>query len=85
MLSSLPEAAQDKSRTNSAQAACFICKSHVNLSIFMDLLDSCSAKMLEQDENETARGDERSFLDMFPHITKERSKIWRKRTLLLKK
>ena len=48
MLSLLFEAAQDKNRTNSAQTVCSICKSHVNLSIFMDLLDSCSAKNARQ-------------------------------------
>ena len=84
MLSLLLEAAQDKNRTNSTQTVCSICKSHVNLSIFMDLLDSCSVKMLDKDENETAKGDKRNsttdhgndemnrLLDMFPHITKKR-------------
>lgn len=47
----------------------------------MDILDSSSAKMLEQDENETTRGNEynsttnneaNSFWDMFWHIAKER-------------
>ena len=84
MLSLLLGAAQDKNRTNSAQTACSICKSYVNLCIFMDLLDSCSAKMLDKDDNETAKGDKRnsrtdpgndevnSLLDMFPRIAKER-------------
>ena len=47
----------------------------------MDILDSCPAKMLEQDENETTRVNEynsitndeaNSFLNMFSHIAKER-------------
>lgn len=81
MLSSLLEAAQNKNRTNSAEAICYICKSHINFSIFMDILDSCPAKMLEQDENETTRVNEynsitndeaNSFLNMLSHIAKER-------------
>ena len=47
----------------------------------MDILDSCPAKMHEQDENETTRVNEynsitndeaNSFLNMFSHIAKER-------------
>ena len=47
----------------------------------MDILDSCPAKMLEQDENETTRVNEynsitndeaNSFLNMLSHIAKER-------------
>ena len=47
----------------------------------MDILDSCPAKMLEQDENETIRVNEynsitndeaNSFLNMLSHIAKER-------------
>ena len=84
MQSSLLETPQDENRINSAQAVCSICKSHVNLNIFMDHLDRCSAKMLEEDENERAMGDicnstenhcndkVSSYLEMFPLIDKER-------------
>ena len=84
MQSSLQETPQNETRTNSSQAVCSICKSHVNLNIFMNHLDRCSAKMLEEDENERAMGDicnstenhcndkVSSLLEMFPHIDKER-------------
>ena len=77
---------EDENRTNSTQAVCSICKSHVNLSIFMDHVDLCSAKIIEEDENERAMGDicnstenhcndkVSSLLEMFSHIDKERIK-----------
>ena len=94
---SLFETPQDENRTNSAQAVCSICKSHVNLTIFMDHLDCCSAKMLEDNENERFMGDVcnsttnhcydkvSSLLEMFPYITKERIKDLVKRNTSIKR
>ena len=57
MQSSLLETSQGENRTTSAQSVCSICKSYVNLSIFMDHLDHCSAKMLDENQNHKAGGN----------------------------
>ena len=69
MQSSMLESVQDRNRTNSAQEVCSSCKSHVNVSIFMDHLHK------ENKRNSTINhvNDEvNSLLDMFPHIAKKK-------------